>query len=165
MIRGAIRQILRPRVAVALGGSIGGFSLANERPSVLRCHCQVPCGIFNDDGRIASILEDAQTIRKAVAQSNELHSKGSMQDVHQMVRWIMTKEDHATKIMTTIAEYFLAQKVKKELLSEHDYLEVLALHHAVIVAAMKTKQSSEMAPVEKLEAAIAALRVVYEKPQ
>merc|ERR1712242_644161 len=121
----------------------------------------VPCGIFFDEGRMAAIMEDAMTIRKAVAQSQELHKGGKLQDLHQMVRWINTKEEHATKIMTTIAEYFLAQKVKKDQLSEHDYHTVLALHHAVMVAAMKTKQSSEMDPVDALDAAIAALRPVY----
>merc|ERR1712187_166672 len=130
----------------------------------VRCHCQVPCGIFHDDGRIASILEDAMTIRKAVAQSQELHRAGKLQDIHQLVRWINTKEEHATKIMTTIAEYFLAQKVKKDQLKHDEYLEVLGLHHAVMVAAMKTKQSSEMGPVDALDKAIVALRPVYEKP-
>merc|ERR1712217_209972 len=120
-------------------------------------------GIFHDDGRIASILEDAMTIRKAVAQAQGLHAAGKLQDIHQMVRWINTKEEHATKVMTVIAEYFLAQKVKKELLSEHDYHAVLALHHAVMVAAMKTKQSSEIAPVDNLDRAIEALKPVYDK--
>lgn len=46
----------------------------------LRCHCQVPCGIFHDDGRIAAILEDAMTIRKAVVQCQELHKSGKLQD-------------------------------------------------------------------------------------
>eukprot|EP00913_Durusdinium_trenchii_P001238 g1141.t1 len=123
-------------------------AVSKAEGAAVRCHCQVPCGIFHDDGRIAGILEDAMTIRKAVAQ---------------LVRWINTKEEHASKLMHTIAEYFLAQKVKKEQLSEHDYLQVLALHHAVLVAAMKTKQSSEMAPVDALDKAIQALRPVYEK--
>merc|ERR1739841_3939 len=80
-------------------------------------------------------IEDAMTIRKAVVQMQELHRACKLQDIHQMIRWVNTKEEHATRIMTTVAEYFLAQKVKKELLSEHDYHEVLALHHAVMVAA------------------------------
>mmetsp|Transcript_42350 Transcript_42350/g.116814 ORF Transcript_42350/g.116814 Transcript_42350/m.116814 type:complete len:184 (-) Transcript_42350:79-630(-) len=183
MMRLAVRGLLRPRSAVtaaaaaATGVAMVGVGMgADDRicgrvrnqvcfaagPAV-RCHCQVPCGIFNDDGRIASILEDAMTIRKAVAQAQELHRAGKLQDLHQLVRWINTKEEHASKIMTTVAEYFLAQKVKKELLSEHDYLEVLALHHAVLVAAMKTKQSSEIGAVENLDKAIAALRHVYQK--
>eukprot|EP00439_Symbiodinium_sp_Y106_P064362 s3168_g10.t1 len=88
-----------------------------------------------------------------------------------MIRWINTKEEHATKLMNTMAEYFLAQKVKKDQLSEHDYLQVLALHHAVLVAAMKTKQSSEIGAVDALDKAIEdgsakedqALRPVYDK--
>mmetsp|Transcript_34010 Transcript_34010/g.78879 ORF Transcript_34010/g.78879 Transcript_34010/m.78879 type:complete len:106 (-) Transcript_34010:145-462(-) len=103
------------------------------------------------------------TIRKAVAQMQDLHRAGKLQDLHQMVRWISTKEEHASKIMTVVAEYFLAQKVKKELLSEHDYHEVLALHHAVMVAAMKSKQSSDMAAVDALDAAIQKLKPVYDK--
>merc|ERR1712129_189405 len=145
---------------------ISPFSLLHRSSApepVVRCHCQVPCGIFHDDGRIAQLYEDAMTIRKAVAQMQELHRAGKLQDLHQLVRCINTKEDHATKIMTTVAEYFLAQKVKKEQLSEHDYHEVLALRHAVMVAAMKTKQSSELGAVEALEKAIAALKPIYVK--
>merc|ERR1711972_353541 len=104
---------------------------------------------MGDDLRVKAMMEDAQTIRKAVVQSQELHKAGTLQDIHQLTRWIATKEEHAAKIMTTTAEYFLAQKVKKELLEKED-LEVLAKHHAVMVAAMKTKQSSELGPVDAL---------------
>lgn len=170
MFRFAARHLLRPRVAMAgtgLGAVAAGTTFQLPAPwqahSAARCHCQVPCGIFHDDGRIAMILEDAMTIRKAVVQCQDLHKSGKLQDVHQMVRWINTKEEHATKLMNTMAEYFLAQKVKKDQLSEHDYLQVLALHHAVLVAAMKTKQSSEIGAVDALDKAIEALRPVYEK--
>eukprot|EP00928_Gymnodinium_smaydae_P087886 TRINITY_DN72075_c0_g1_i1.p2 TRINITY_DN72075_c0_g1~~TRINITY_DN72075_c0_g1_i1.p2 ORF type:complete len:205 (-),score=58.76 TRINITY_DN72075_c0_g1_i1:311-865(-) len=180
------RSIVRPVAGVAAAAGVGTFVISNAAQSTrkyqdtlpqrrfaapaaltagspVKCHCQVPCGIFHDHGRVSAILEDAQTIRKAVAQAQELHKTGKLQDTHQMVRWIMTKEEHAAKIMTTIAEYFLAQKVKKELLSEHDYHTALELHHAVMVAAMKTKQSSEMAAVDALDKAIAALRPMYEQ--
>ena len=163
------RGFVRPTVAAA---SVALYANSDQkrflpspqaRAGYLQCHCQVPCGIFHDDGRIAGILEDAMTIRKAVVQCQELQKSGKLQDTHQLVRWINTKEEHASKLMNTIAEYFLAQKVKKEQLSEHDYLQVLALHHAVMVAAMKTKQSSEIGPVDALDKAIQALRPVYEK--
>mmetsp|Transcript_85712 Transcript_85712/g.237533 ORF Transcript_85712/g.237533 Transcript_85712/m.237533 type:complete len:162 (-) Transcript_85712:107-592(-) len=126
-----------------------------------RFHCQVPCGIFTDDLRVKGMMEDAQTIRKSVVQIADLHKAGALQDMHQLVRWIATKEEHSTKIMTVIGEYFLAQKVKKDMLTEAEYKEVLVLHHAVMVAAMKTKQSTEIAPVDTLDAAIAALAPVY----
>merc|ERR1719293_87088 len=145
----APRSVLKPTRAMAV-------------PALwARAHCQVPCGIFHDDGRITSMMEDASTIRKAVVQGGELHKAGALQDVHQMIRWINTKEAHASSIMTTIGDYFLAQKVKKDLLSEAEYKEVLVLHHAVMVAAMKTKQSAEAGPVDTLDAAIEALKPVY----
>merc|ERR1712154_130033 len=103
-------------------------------------------------------MGDAATIRKAVVQSAELHKSGTLQDMHQLQRWIATKEDHASNVMTTIADYFLAQKVKKDLLTLEEYKEVLVLHHAVMVAAMKAKQSSETGPVDALDAAIEALK-------
>ncbi|CAE8737299.1 unnamed protein product [Polarella glacialis] len=52
-------------------------------------------------------------------------------------------------------------KVKKPELSEADYLKRLAIHHDVLVAAMKTKQSSELGPVEALDKAIHELSHIY----
>merc|ERR1719215_1645268 len=120
-----------------------------------------PCGIFTDTLRLEGMKEDAATIRKSVVQSGELHKAGSLQDVHQMMRWIATKEEHAAKIMTTIGDYFLAQKVKKENLTKEEYHEVLALLHSVMVAAMKTKQSAELGPVDALDAALKSLEPLY----
>ncbi|CAE7782320.1 unnamed protein product [Symbiodinium sp. CCMP2456] len=148
-LRFVLPQVARPAAALA--------------PAGLRFHCQVPCGIFTDELRVQAMMEDASTIRKAVVQAQELHKAGGLQDVHQMVRWIVTKEDHAQKIMTTTADYFLAQKVKKADLSEDDYLKRLALHHDVMVAAMKAKQSSELGPVDTLDKAIEALAPIYKK--
>merc|ERR1712012_239282 len=99
--------------------------------------------------------------RKSVVQTAELNKTGSLQDFHQMHRWIATKEEHAAKIMTTIGEYFMAQKVKKDLLTEEQYLETLALLHSVMVAAMKTKQSSELGAVDNLDSALEKLRPLY----
>merc|ERR1719198_1754283 len=107
-------------------------------------------------------MEDAATIRKSVVQMQELHKAGSLQDIHQLARWIHTKEEHAQKIMTTTADYFLAQKVKKAELSEADYVKLLTQHHAVMVAAMKTKQSSELAPVDDLDTALHTISHAYQ---
>ena len=43
--------------------------------SGVRCHCQVPCGIFDDGARVAALKEDAATIRKAMVQINELSAE------------------------------------------------------------------------------------------
>merc|ERR1719188_2754959 len=146
-------------------GAVAGTGGVRPLPAVsaLRFHCQVPCGIFTDDLRVKMMIEDASTIRKSVVETAKLHQAGTLQDFHQAARWIATKEEHASKIMTTTADYFLAQKVKKADLSEQEYKEVLVLLHAVMVAAMKTKQSSELAPVDTLDAALEAIKPLFAK--
>ena len=42
---------------------------------IVRSHCQVPCGIFDDPVRVALLKEDAATVRKAMVQINELAEK------------------------------------------------------------------------------------------
>ena len=127
-------------------------------------HCQVPCGIYDDPARIARLREDATTIAKAVKQINELAVGHDAQAVNQTVRWINTKEDHASHIIKVVSEYFLAQKVKPVSPGAdgyNAYLKKLADHHAVIVAAMKTKQSVDESPVDALNRAIDALAPHY----
>mmetsp|Transcript_69520 Transcript_69520/g.145202 ORF Transcript_69520/g.145202 Transcript_69520/m.145202 type:complete len:203 (-) Transcript_69520:315-923(-) len=126
-------------------------------------HCQVPCGIFTDDLRLKGMIEDAATIRKAMVQAGDLHKAGGLQDIHQMVRWIQTKEEHAGKIMHTIGDYFMAQKVKKADLSPEEYKELLVMLHSVMVAAMKTKQSADLAAADTLDEALKALEPLYSK--
>jgi nickel superoxide dismutase len=60
------------------------------------------------------MMEDAATIRKAMVQTGELSTKvasGDAQSLNQSCRWISTKDEHANKIISTTAEYFLAQRV------------------------------------------------------
>ncbi len=129
-------------------------------------HCQVPCGIYDDSARIVRLEEDAATIAKAVDQIGDLSGKRDPQSVNQSVRWINTKENHASHIIEVVAEYFLAQKVKPVMPGTdgyQSYLKKLADHHAVIVAAMKAKQNADASYVDKLRGAIDALAAHYKK--
>ena len=122
-------------------------------------HCQVPCGIYDDAARVAAMKEDAATITKAITKIRELSSKHDPQAFNQSVRWTTTKDAHAANIITTVSEYFLTQKVKPVAAGAegHDaYLEALASCHAVMVAAMKTKQKADPATAKALDAALAA---------
>lgn len=133
-------------------------------PSGANAHCQVPCGIYDDPARIKQLLEDATTIEKAVKNINELAGAHEAQSVNQAVRWINTKEDHASHIIEVVSNYFLAQKVKPVASGAEGYqayLENLADHHAVIVAAMKTKQNADTKFVDALKAAIDQLDTHY----
>ncbi|MCH7813615.1 MAG: superoxide dismutase [Planctomycetes bacterium] len=128
-----------------------------------RAHCQVPCGIYDDAARIARLKEDATTIGKAIAQIGELGA-GGPKALNQAVRWVSTKEQHATHIIDVVSEYFLTQKVKPVAADAEGYdayLKKLAAHHAVMVAAMKTKQDAAPATVESLNKAIDALAAYY----
>lgn len=121
-------------------------------------HCQVPCGIYDDYARVQAMAEDAVTVLKAAKMIAELEGKADAQSQQQLVRWVTNKEAHAQQIIHTISDYFLTQRVKA---SQADYVERLKAHHAVIVAAMKAKQSADSAQAEALADAIAALEVYY----
>lgn len=117
-------------------------------------HCQIPCGIYDDHNRVHQIREDITTIQKSVTLINELATKKDAQSQHQLVRWVMNKEKHAENIIRTISDYFMTQKIVPTSLGDKKYLEQLARHHAVMVAAMKCKQSSDMKTVQALIAAV-----------
>lgn len=121
-------------------------------------HCQIPCGIYDDNARVQSMLEDAETVEKSIKMINALSEKSDAHSRNQLVRWVMNKENHAQKIITTISDYFLTQRVKS---SQEDYTKRLVDHHAVIVSAMKAKQNAEMSYVKTLVTDIKALLRYY----
>lgn len=127
-------------------------------------HCQVPCGIYDDAARISQLREDLVTIDKAIHSINGLTGKHDAQSANQLVRWIKTKEDHASHIMTVMSEYFLAQRVSPVSPSDGQrdaYLQKLADHHAVLVAAMKAKQHSSPDVVAALNRTIDSIAKYY----
>merc|ERR1711934_584627 len=147
------------------GAAAAGTALFGV-PAATYCHCQVPCGIFDDQMRIKQLKEDCVTIHKAMHQAGHLCGKGDALSTNQSVRWVMTKEEHAAKIITTVAEYFLTQKVKdpppqSDTAAYQKYLATLACHHAVLRAAMKTKQTMDIKDAEALMKAIEALGASY----
>lgn len=121
-------------------------------------HCQIPCGIYDDHARVQSMLEDANTIERSVELISELSGKSDAQSQNQLIRWVMNKEKHAQKIISTISDYFLTQRVKQ---GQKDYTERLLKHHAVIISAMKTKQNSDIKFVKALKKSIEALSPCY----
>ncbi len=121
-------------------------------------HCQVPCGIYDDYAKVAEMLQDADTVIKAGIKIGELAGKTDAQSQQQLVRWVNNKEAHAQNVILTIADYFLTQRVNA---SQDDYVQRLKDHHAVIVAAMKVKQSADPAAGETLKTAVAKLVTYY----
>ena len=126
-------------------------------------HCQVPCGIFDDPKLVAEIKEGCATIRKAMVQINELSANMNAQNFNQMTRWVNTKEKECAKIITSVAEYCLCQRVKTEgvFASEADYIDALKAHHAVMQGAMKCKQTVDPSLADALEAAVNEFSKMY----
>ena len=121
-------------------------------------HCQIPCGIYDDNARVKAMLEDVATIEKSSRLIYQLSSKSDAQSKNQLVRWVTNKEAHAQKIISTISDYFLTQRVKP---GQKDYKERLVKHHAVILAAMKAKQNVDLKYAENLKKCVKALLSYY----
>jgi nickel superoxide dismutase len=127
-------------------------------PLPVYSHCQIPCGIYDDYARVQSMLEDAATVEKSTKLILELAGKSDAQSQNQLVRWVMNKERHAQKIIATISNYFMTQRIKPD---QKDYIERLKKHHGVILAAMKAKQNVDMNFVNTLKTSIESLAPYY----
>ena len=129
-------------------------------PSVTAfAHCEVPCGVYGDQRRFEQMIEDQETIAKAIVNIDELAGKGDPLSVNQAARWVATKEDHATSIQHTIAQYFMTQRIKS---SADGYTKKLTAAHAVMVAAMKCKQSADGETAVALKKSILDFYRAYE---
>lgn len=125
-------------------------------------HCQIPCGIYDDHARVQMMREDITTIAKAVKQIQALARKRDAQSANQLARWVAAKDLHAERIIRSISDYYMAQKIKpvaakKDRKANARYLQMLARHHAVMVAAMRCKQSARQGEVQALRRAVNAI--------
>ena len=123
-------------------------------------HCQVPCGIFDNDNVIKSMHQDWETIVKACKQIDEL-SKDTGKNIHQITRWIKTKEEHAQAMQEKTLNYFLAQRLKPDMADQDAYTAQLKLCHQIIITAMKCKQSTDQANLDKLHDLMHRLEVAF----
>ena len=122
-------------------------------------HCQVPCGVYGDQRRFETMLEDTRTIAKGMAQINELSTKSDGLSHNQLARWVSTKEDHASNVQKIIAEYFMTQRIKP---GSENYIKKLTAAHAVMVGAMKCKQTVDPAMAKALQQSIYTFYEAYE---
>ena len=128
-------------------------------------HCQVPCGIYGDRLRIELLMEDCATIEKGMAQIREMESSSTMNS-NQMVRWVLTKDEHAAKIQEQVASYWLAQRIKApqaggDASAQQKYVTQLQLMHGITVAAMKCKQTTDAAHPNQIRELALAFSKTY----
>ena len=127
-------------------------------------HCQVPCGIYDDAVRIVQIEEDIATIRKAMGMIKGLAGKSDAQSMNQMIRWVNTKDEHASKIQESVSSYFLAQRIKPKEKGEsgrQNYVNQTLLLQQLIVAAMKCKQNVEQSKCDAASDLVREFSVSY----
>jgi nickel superoxide dismutase len=135
-------------------------------PASLWSHCQVPCGIYDDEARVKMIAEHITTIEKAMNQVIEL-SKESKPNYNQIVRWVTNKEKHAEELSDIVTYYFMAQRVKpadkKDTQKYNEYREQLELLHHLLVYTMKAKQSVDLSVIGKLRSLLEEFNKSYFK--
>jgi len=118
---------------------------------VLWAHCQVPCGIYDDQMRVKMMAEHITTMEKAMNMVLNL-SKEAKPNYNQLVRWVTNKEKHGEELSDIVTYYFMAQRIKppKTEAEQAAYQNKLALLHHILVYTMKAKQSVDLEVIKKL---------------
>ena len=128
--------------------------------TVLHAHCEIPCGIYDDEMRVKMISEHIQTIEKSMTAINELEKAGLSHHSNQLVRWIMNKEDHATELQWIVTQYFMTQRIKTD---TKDYEKKLSLLHEMLIYSMKCKQTTDLDNVTTLRKLVKDFEALYFK--
>ncbi|MBT4138675.1 MAG: superoxide dismutase [Candidatus Latescibacteria bacterium] len=132
-------------------------------PTLVLAHCEIPCGIYGDEGRFATLLEDVTTIEKSMKMIEALSKDGK--DFNQIVRWVNNKEKHADHIREVVSQYFLAQRIKEpaegDVAGAKAYTAKLVKLHQIIRTAMKCKQTTDVANAQKLHDQIHEFQELY----
>jgi len=122
-------------------------------------HCEIPCGIYDDEMRINLINEHIVTVEKSMIQIVELE-KEEHHNPNQLVRWIMNKERHADEIQEIVSQYFMTQRIKSD---TENYEKKLGLLHQILIYSMKCKQTTDLANVNKLKDLVNEFKTLYFK--
>ena len=122
-------------------------------------HCEIPCGIYDDEMRIKIINEHIVTVEKSMDQIIKLE-KEEHHNSNQLVLWIMNKEHHAGEIQEIVTQYFMTQRIK---LDTKNYEKKLGLLHQMLIYSMKCKQTTDLANVTKLKDLVNDFEALYFK--
>jgi len=120
-------------------------------------HCEIPCGIYNDQLRTQLVAEHARTIEKSMQQIMAL-SQADPVNYNQLARWVSNKETHATEIQHIVSQYFMTQRIKPD---QPKYPAKLTTLHKMLIAAMKCKQTTDLAHVNDLRKYLKEFEALY----
>jgi nickel superoxide dismutase len=142
------KRVLSTVLAVSLVLTGTGIALA---------HCEIPCGIYDDQMRVHLIAEHITTVEKSMRRIVELSGQKSINH-NQLVRWITNKEQHADKIQHIVTQYFMTQRIKS---ATKDYEKKLVVLHKMLVHAMECKQTTDLAHVGELRSLLEEFEKLY----
>ena len=131
---------------------------------VALAHCEIPCGIYGDRMRVGMLYEHISTVEKSMKQVSEL-SKDPGANANQLVRWVDNKERHCNEIQHIVTQYFMTQRIKPAPASDEGaqklYLARLSKLHAMLLHAMKAKQTTDLRHVEELRQLVKDFSKLY----
>ncbi len=138
---------------------------------------KIPSGILEDLALVSALRQHCIEIRKAVRSSKKLqqqerstmtvelssdHHNHDLLSLNQMVRFIKSKEENCSKIISLVSDDCLAQRVKRQHFdSKVEYLEVLKMHHRAMQAATQVKETMNEYDCIDLEHAVEDLANMY----
>ncbi|MDY6951941.1 MAG: superoxide dismutase [Ni] [Thermodesulfobacteriota bacterium] len=125
--------------------------------SYASAHCEIPCGIYDDQMRVEMIAEHITTIEKSMKQIVALGNKKPT-DNNQVTRWVMNKEHHANELQHIVTQYFMTQRIK---LDTEKYAEKLTGLHKLLVFSMKCKQTTDLSHIATLRSVLKEFEGLY----
>ena len=159
---------MKQSVMIFIGMAIIFLIFSQINITEVFAHCQIPCGIYSDELRFQLLEEDFTTIEKSMNEIVRLSQENPV-NYNQLVRWITNKEEHANKIQEVVNFYFLTQRIKPvestDQTAYQEYTYKLSLLHQLLFYAMKAKQTTDLANVEKLRSLLKEFHEVYFGPE
>jgi nickel superoxide dismutase len=145
-------------------GAAGIVATVAILASIAYSHCQIPCGIYDDEARFGAIAEHITTIEKSMKEIERLSAEAKP-NMNQVVRWVNNKELHADELSEIVSYYFMAQRVKLpeegDTKAQNEYIKKLTLLHKMLVYSMKAKQTTDLANVQELRSLLDEFHKVY----
>ncbi len=143
-------------LSVCLMGALALIAVSG----IAYAHCQIPCGIYDDELRFKQLAEHIVTLEKSIDQINELSANPS-KNANQIVRWTLNKENHADEFAKIVVQYFLQQRIKPDVGDEKVYAEKLKLCHKLLVGTMKVKQTTDKEHTKALSKTLMSFHHAY----
>ena len=130
----------------------------------LGAHCQIPCGIYDDEMRFDMMTEHIATIEKSMNQIIALSGEEN-KNMNQIVRWVTNRDHHADELTHIVTYYFMAQRLKPVEKKDSDeynaYVDKLTLLQRMVFYSMKAKQTTDLDYVRTLRDLLAEFKKSY----